>query len=804
LKGSGNLFATKDIQVPAKPTYEELKARVLTLEKQVTQTHKIETALQESEERYGRLSKNLQVVLYAAFPDKLTSKFFVSGQMEMLTGYPAIRFRKEAGLFCSIIHPKDRDRVVAHSLKALEQKTRISLEYRIITKGEQIRWIRDKASPICASDKAIRFEGFMEDITEARSSNNALKAASRRWLDTFNAMSEPLAILDLDCRIVQSNRALRSLVGKSESEIIGRLCWEIIPSATENKKACPCANTQLSGRRETAIVDIGERRFEVAMDPRFDEKGRISGYIHIMSDITEREKADRALREARQTLTTILDSIDATIYVADMDTNEILFMNRLMKNTFNGDFTGQQCWKAFRHKKGPCKDCTNPKLLNEKGVPTGVCVWEGYNSLSGAYYINYDRAIRWIDGRYVRLQVATDITQLKTLEQERQRTETQLRQAQKMEAIGTLAGGIAHDFNNILSAILGYSELALDDALNDRPSPQYLRQILKAGSRARDLVQQILTFSRQTETVAKPIQVQPIVKEALKLLRASLPSTIEIRANIQSDAIVEADPIQIHQVIMNLCTNAGHAMRETGGMLTVEIMNETLSQKFTERYTYMTPGEYLKIEISDTGHGISKKIIDKIFDPYFTTKEKGEGTGMGLAVVQGIVQGCNGAVSVGTSEGQGATFKIYLPITHTDEPTQTKSEVDILGGTERILFVDDELTLVELSKQLMERLGYQVTIRTSSIEALELFIKQPHEFDLIITDMTMPNMTGDILATKLMSIRPDIPVIICTGYSEKITQKLLDRLKIKALILKPIIRDELLIAVRQVLDDANG
>lgn len=788
--------------MPTKPTYKELKKQVQTLEKQVTETHKIETALQESQERYGRLSKNLQVVLYAAFPDKLTSKFFVSEQMEMLTGYPAIQFRKEAGLFSSIIHPKDRDRVAEYTLKALNQKTRINLEYRIVTRGEQVRWIRDKASPICAGDKAIRFEGFMEDITEAHSSDNALKAASRRWLDTFNALSEPLAILDLDCRIVQSNRALRRLVGKSEDEIIGRPCWEIIRSTSGSMEACPCANIEHSHRRETAIVDIGMRRFEVAMDPRFDEKGQISGYIHIMSDITEREKADRALREARQTLITILDSIDATIYVADMDSHEILFMNRHMKNAFDGDFTGQSCWKAFRNQDGPCENCTNPKLLDEKGAPTGVCVWEGHNASSGRYYINYDRAIRWIDGRYVRLQVATDITQLKTLEQERQLTETQLRQAQKMEAIGTLAGGIAHDFNNILSAILGYSELALDDALNDRTSPQYLRQILKAGGRARDLVQQILTFSRQTETVAKPIQVKPIVKEALKLLRASLPSTIEIRPYIQSDAIVEADPIQIHQVIMNLCTNAGHAMRETGGTLTVEIMNETLSRNFTERYAGMSPGEYLKIEISDTGHGISNEIKDKIFDPYFTTKEKGEGTGMGLAVVQGIVQGCNGAVSVGTSKGHGARFKIYLPIIHTNETVKTKPEVVIPGGNERILFVDDEPPLVELSKQLMERLGYQVTIRTSSIEAFELFKSQPEAFDLIITDMTMPNMTGDVLATKLMSIRPDIPVIICTGYSEKITQNLLDRLNIKALILKPIIRDELLIAVRQVLDDA--
>jgi PAS domain S-box-containing protein len=790
--------------VPSKPTYDELISRVQTLEKQVADTQRVEAALLESEERYGRLSKNLQVVLYAAFPDKLTSRFFVSEQMESITGYPAIQFRKEAGLFADIIHPEDRNRVAHETLRAIDRHARIDLEYRIITKDEHVRWIRDKASPISTIEKGLRFEGFMEDITEAHSSENALRAASRRWQDTFNAMAESVAILDKDCHIVQSNAALRKLIGTTEAEIIGRPCWEVIHGARDKIDACPCQRVQKSRQRESAVIDIGERRLEIAIDPQFDETSHISGFIHIMSDITEREKTDRALREARQTLITILDSIDATIYVADMATYDILFMNRQMKETFNGDFTGQHCWKAFRHRDTPCEDCTNEKLLDANGSPTGVCVWEGRNDVTDRWYLNHDRAIRWIDGRYVRLQVATDITQLKSLEKERQHTETQLRQAQKMEAIGTLAGGIAHDFNNILSAILGYAELALDDALNGRTSAQYIRQIIKAGGRARDLVQQILTFSRQTETEAKPIQVKPIVKEALKLLRASLPSTIEIRTDIQSEAIVDADPIQIHQVIMNLCTNAGHAMRDSGGILEVKLINDMLSRKFTSRYPDMTPGPHLRIEVNDTGPGIAPEIMDKIFDPYFTTKEKGEGTGMGLAVVQGIIQGCNGALSVGSSPGKGASFKIYLPTIHTDEPAQVKLEQVIPGGNESILFVDDEPPLAELSKQLLERLGYKVTIRTSSIEALALFERQPEAFDLVITDMTMPQMTGDTLASKLMSVRPGTPVIICTGYSEKITQELLDRLNIKALIMKPIIRNELLIAVRRVLDDAKG
>jgi PAS domain S-box-containing protein len=630
------------------------------------------------------------------------------------------------------------------------------------------------------------------------------KAASRRWQDTFNAMSEALAIVDLDNRIVQCNRALCTLVGRSETEIIGRHCWDIIHGATGPMEGCPHSKVKDIRQRETILINLGERRFEIAIDPQFDEQGQISGYLHIMSDITEREETDRVLREARQTFITILDSIDATIYVSDMNTHEILFMNRHMKDNLKGDFTGQTCWKAFRKKEAPCAICTNHKLLDDQGAPTGAYIWEGHSNSNGRWYLNHDSAIRWIDGRYVRLQVATDITQLKSLEQERQMTETQLRQAQKMEAIGTLAGGIAHDFNNILSAILGYSDLALDDALNNRTSAQYIRQILKAGGRARDLVQQILTFSRQTETEAKPIRVKPIVKEALKLLRASLPSTIEIRALIDSETIVEADPIQIHQVIMNLCTNAGYAMREIGGTLTVKLTNETLTRDFTDHHREMSPGEYLKMEVSDTGPGIPPGFMDKIFDPYFTTKEKGEGTGMGLAVVQGIVQGCNGAVTVGRSKSNGASFKIYLPVIHTDEPAKVKFDEAIPGGNEHILFVDDEPPLAELSKQMMERLGYNVTIRTSSFEALELFKSQPEAFDLVITDMTMPNMTGDVLAEKLTMVQPDIPVVICTGYSEKITQKLLDRPNIKALILKPIIRNELLISIRQVLDDAKA
>jgi PAS domain S-box-containing protein len=632
-------------------------------------------------------------------------------------------------------------------------------------------------------------------------SEDTFKAASKMWRDIFDAMSEALCLLDMDLRIVQCNRAYIELVNRREADIIGKPCWEVVHGTDRPIADCPCRKVREYRRRQTIQIALGDRHFEAAVDPRFDEQGRIAGYIHIMTDITARKQTEIALQEARHTLVTILDSIDATIYVADMQTHEILFMNRHMKETFDGDFTGQKCWRAFHHRDDVCEQCTDAKLLDDQGNPGGACVREGYNTVTDRWYVYYDRAIRWIDGRNVHLQVATDITEIKAMEKERQHTEAQLRQAQKMEAIGTLAGGIAHDFNNILSAILGYSELALDDALHGRASANYIREILKAGGRARDLVFQILTFSRQTETEAKPITVRPIVKEALKLLRASLPSTIAIAGNTHCNAIVEADPIQIHQVIMNLCTNAGHAMRPTGGTLEVNLTKEALSGNPTDQQPAALPGEYLKIAVSDTGPGIDKEILDRIFDPYFTTKQKGEGTGMGLAVVQGIVQNCNGFVTVDTRPGRGACFNVYLPIIRMDEPVQTKITVAVPGGHEHILFVDDEPPLADLSKQILERMGYRVTIKTSSLEALELFKDNPNAFDLVISDMTMPHMTGDVLTRRLREVRPRIPVIICTGYSEKVTQEMIDMLNIRALIMKPIIRDELLLTVRRVIDE---
>ena len=398
------------------------------------------------------------------------------------------------------------------------------------------------------------------------------------------------------------------------------------------------------------------------------------------------------------------------------------------------------------------------------------------------------------------LGVSRDISERKQAEQERKNLETQLQQAQKMEAIGTLAGGIAHDFNNILAAVLGYTEMALADAESGSDIHSNIQEVLTAGNRAKDLVKQILAFSRQAEQELKPVQVALIVKEAIKLLRASIPSTIDINCNIDSKSATLADPIQIHQVLMNLCTNADHAMRDTGGTLEVGLTDVAVKSESKARKLDISPGDYLCLKISDTGHGMSAAVKERIFDPFFTTKDRDKGTGMGLAVVHGIVKSHGGAIAVHSEPGQGTRFDVYLPVIRAEVKTPAGNIEQLPTGLERILFVDDEKALVDLGRQMLQRLGYSVVCRTSSIEALELFKVQSANFDLVITDMTMPNMTGEKLAAELMTVRPDIPVILCSGFSEQITEEKAGQLGIRKYILKPMVMQTLAATVREVLD----
>jgi|GEM_PF-1412252 len=397
--------------------------------------------------------------------------------------------------------------------------------------------------------------------------------------------------------------------------------------------------------------------------------------------------------------------------------------------------------------------------------------------------------------------ILRDISERKRAENERKQLEIQLLQAQKMEAIGNLAGGIAHDFNNILTSVIGYTELSLDEVEKGTQLEDNLQEIYTAGKRAKDLVRQILAFARQSEEELRPIQVDMIAAEVLKFIRASIPTTIEIKQTIESDALIMGNATQVHQILMNLFANAAHAMEDKGGILEFSLKDVVMDRGVTREKLDLEPGNYIEIKVSDTGTGIVPEIIGTIFDPYFTTKGPGEGTGMGLAMVHGIVKSYGGKISVDSKPGQGTLFRIYLPVARKRREHHPYQSETIPTGAERILFVDDEAPIAKMGGRTLEGFGYTVSIRTSSIEALKLFRTKPNDFDLVITDMTMPNMTGDRLAVEMMKIRPDIPVIICTGFSKKISDDSIATIGIRAVAYKPIVKADLARIVRKVLDD---
>ena len=384
---------------------------------------------------------------------------------------------------------------------------------------------------------------------------------------------------------------------------------------------------------------------------------------------------------------------------------------------------------------------------------------------------------------------------------EHKKTAEHLVRVQKLEALGTLAGGIAHDFNNILAGLIGFTEMVLEDIAPDTPEHRRLELVLKGANRGRDLVRQILTFSRKSEQDKKPLALNQVVEEGLKLLRPTLPTTIEIVSkSLTNDDQIFADPVQMHQVLMNLCTNAAHAMREKGGTLDIRVFKTSLQEGNPMPLPNMKAGEYVVLKVSDTGSGMTPETLNQIFDPFFTTKQPGEGTGLGLSVVHGIIKSHDGYITVESEPEKGTTFHVYLPRIKEEERSIDKETLPVTGGKERILIVDDEDMLVELNEQRLRRLGYEVVATTSSMEALAIFRKEPDTFDLVITDYTMPNLTGMDLAVELLKVRATVPIILCTGQSDTVSPEKAKEIGIRGFLMKPLANRELAQAVRRVLD----
>jgi PAS domain S-box-containing protein len=505
------------------------------------------------------------------------------------------------------------------------------------------------------------------------------------------------------------------------------------------------------------------------------------------------EEKTRSLRESEKRYRQLVHHSPDGIAIQRED--KVIFANHSMKKILeriSDDLFVKTIW--YRTASDLRKDVnfvSDNDVTNERNITRFEEIFTGKDS--DPIHLDIVTLPMTLEGKPAIQVIARDITKQKFLERS-------LRQSQKMEAIGTLAGGIAHDFNNILFSIIGYSELSLDELEENSPVRNNLHEILEAGKRATDLVRQILTFSRQTEHELSPVQIDLIVKETLTLLRASLPTTIEIRKKIKSDAMAMSDPTQIHQILMNLCVNASHSMREKGGILAVDLESVEIDTDLSGKYPDLKAGPYLSMSVCDSGHGIAPEMLNRIFDPFFTTKTREHGTGLGLSVIHGIVKDFGGAIYAFSELGKGSIFKVFIPAIERRISPEQRTKTPTPKGTEYILFVDDEPMLAKMGKQLLESLGYRVEMITKSSDALELFRKKPDKFDLVVTDMTMPNITGEKLAIELMNIRPDIPVILSSGFNYNIDEKKAMALGIRAFISKPVLKQEIAKTIRNVLD----
>lgn len=537
-----------------------------------------------------------------------------------------------------------------------------------------------------------------------------------------------------------------------------------------------------------------------------DEKNRL-----LIEEIKERQAKEVALRLSEERFRRAAECSSDIIYELDMSNGHVQYFGDVdrAQGYEPGEFPRtRDGWLANVHPEDKPGIFEELRLSRQEKRPHKLSF--RLRKKDGTFLHWIDRGVFVFDedGNIIKtIGACTDVTERKREKAERRKLEEHLRHSQKMEAIGTLAGGIAHDFNNILAAIIGYVELSQLDLPPAHPISGNLDQVLKAGLRAKSLVQQILSFSRRGEQERKPLRLTPMVKECLNLLRASLPTTIEIRLTSEEadSATVLADPIQMHQLIMNVGTNAGQAMKEHGGLLTVNLKIMDLDRLSVADIDELPPGRYLRLSISDSGHGMPPAVLERIFDPFFTTKGPGEGTGMGLAVVYGIVKSLNGGLKVYSEVGKGSVFHIYLPLVAAqaeDRPDSVPSPV--AKGTERILMVDDEPDLVTIGVNMLKNLGYQVASHTSSLEALKAFQADPRGFDVLITDQTMPKMTGVELAREILIIRPDFPIILCTGFSQQVSAETARSMGITRFLMKPIVLKDVAEAVRAVLDENKG
>jgi PAS domain S-box-containing protein len=669
-----------------------------------------------------------------------------------------------------------------------------------------------------AAGRILYYQGSHIDIDARKKAEMLLADAGEQYRSLFETSTNAILIRNRAGVITMANPAAAALLtAATTEELIGRTYLDCVhpedrPLSAERVAAVfrMASGPQGPGDgspkgiapREHRMVTLkGDVRDVESTGVAFPYRGEL--FIQgIFRDISERKRAEEALRESEARFRTAFENASVGITLVSLD-GVYLEVNPAMARMtgyHRADLIGRPV-SRFTHPDDLVRRSRFVGDLKEGRIASGE---------QERRFIHRDGSVVWTliwasvqrdpnGAPMYFISLVQDTTARKTADEEKRKLESQLLQAQKMEAIGSLAGGIAHDFNNILSAIMGFTELSM---LSDGAPVDYLREVMKAAQRAKDLVQQILSFSRQTDEQRMPVHVGHAVQEIAKFLRASIPATIDIRCTIDERAgAVLANSVELHRILMNLCANAVHAIGERAGAVEIGVQAVEIGPENRNGFPDLERGPYVRLSVKDNGQGIPPGVRERMFDPYFTTKEKGVGTGLGLTVVHGIVKKSNGTLRVESERGKGSSFHVYLPKVELSASTPVEHPAIPRGGAERILFVDDEKMLVEVGERILRRLGYDVVSRTSPLEALELFKARPGDFDLVISDQTMPGLTGDALAGELMKLNPGIPVILCTGYSQLIDQRRVKEKGIRALVMKPILINDIANAIRTVLEE---
>ncbi|MCP3954060.1 MAG: PAS domain S-box protein [Desulfobacterales bacterium] len=751
-----------------------------------------EQALAASEEKYRSLVGSMTDWVWAI--DLNGVHTFSNAVVENLLGYRSNEVVGNSAF--PLMHTDSRNQAEATVAEAIAQKKGwTNLELKWLHKDGSTRLFQSSAHPAFdAEGNLVGISGIDHDITERKSVERALRESE----ETFRNLADNSLVgiyFIQDDRFQYVNPKFAAIFGYSVAECLADIPFQALVHPDDRALVEDRVHRRESGeiesdhhtfqglRKNGDIVEVEVFGSSI----RLDQKPAAIGTV---LDITASKQTARALVESEKLLRKIAENFPNS-YVSIIEPDYTVGFTSggefKQQNLDPDTFIGLTLEQVFHDQADTVKPYY-ARTFRGEACAFELCIDQQYQLYRSVPIYAEDGTIPRI------LVVVENITQRKQLE-------AQLQQAQKMETIGTLAGGIAHDFNNILFPIVGHAELLKEDVPPDSPLQNSIGQIYAGSLRARDLVKQILTFSRQDNHQVKLMRIQPIIKEALKMLQATIPAPIEIKPHVQADCgVIKADPTQIHQVVMNLATNAYHAMEAEGGELEIALEQVDLDAQDVTNLN-LEPGPYACIRVADTGVGMDKDVARKIFDPFFTTKKQGKGTGMGLAVVHGSVHNAGGAIRVNSAPGRGTECNVYLPVVKSTVDERTAHVAQPLpGGTERILLVDDEQAIVFMVKQTLARLGYQVTAFTDSLEALEAFRAGPDRFDVVITDLAMPKMSGDRLVAELNAVRPGIPILLCTGFSEKIPADKTAAMGITTLLMKPIVRKDLAEKIRAVLD----